>query len=366
MEYPFDKYRTTEIPNSDEIKQKRKGKKTVAMVGMANTSRHLAPYDDLSIPIWALNESATPRFDYLKRCDRIYQLHPEWDWSRPYNHNYEKYPEWLKEKHGNMEIVMQEKYEQVPNAVKYPFDEIVAKFGGEAMYFTSSMPYLVAHALYENYTRIELYGFEMAANEEYANQKPCAEFWLGVAIGRGCEVYVPPGNPLLGKTMQLYGYEMAPGILPMHIEIRKRAYITDQQRASKEMAEHEGQKKQILEKIKTITDDAAKRVEWKKVTELDNKLSWDVARLNVVNGLLYETTIEENSLSGHLQQWHSVYDKNMPMIVGVRTTPALTSPVILPQEMLRLRVDGKEEKPKQDPRAALARVQGRHRHKKRK
>ncbi len=149
----FDELRKTPLPDSDEVKLAREGKKTVAFVGMASTSRHLAPFDNKDIPIWALNESATPRFDFLKRCDRIYQMHQEWDFLRWNNHNYEEYRKWLKERH-DLEIFMQDdiaKQGTYPSAKPYPLKEIMETFGATALYFTSSVCYLIAHALYEEY-----------------------------------------------------------------------------------------------------------------------------------------------------------------------------------------------------------------------
>ena len=330
MEYKFDSYRTTLLPNSDEIKEARKGRKTVAMVGMASTTRHLAPYDDETIPIWALNESATPRFDFLKRCDRIYQLHPEWDWSRFGNHNYDKYAEWLKE-NKVVEVVMQEVYSKVPKSVKYPIEEIVKKFGNEALYFTSSAPYLIAHALYEGYTRIEMYGFEMAADEEYSNQKPCAEFWLGVAIGQGCDIYLPPGNPLLGKEMALYGYEMVVGILPMHVELRKRAAFTQMEELKRKMAINEGTRVELVKKLSITPDDSAKQVIVKQITDLDNQTSMTVGQINFIQGAMAEIHNEESSLQGHLAKWNDVTSKNAAIMAAQRKEPAIVKPAIIPE-----------------------------------
>ncbi len=43
-------------------------------------------------------------------------------------------------------------------------------------------------------------------NSEYAHQRPSAEFFLGVAFGRGIELHIPPGSDLL-KATHLYGFE---------------------------------------------------------------------------------------------------------------------------------------------------------------
>lgn len=339
----FDTCRMFPAPTSEEVKAAREGKKTVAMVGMASTSRSFAPFDNPDIPIWALNESATPKFDYLKRVDRIYQLHPDWDFLRPYNHNYEDYPKWIKEKHP-FEIVMQEKYQFVPSAIRYPIEDIINKFGKRALYFTSSAPYLIAHALYEGYQRIEMYGFEMAADEEYANQKPCTEFWLGAAIGMGVDVYLPPGNALLGGEMRLYGYEMRVGILPMHVEIRKRAIIQQNGELQKQLSEFEGKKKALVEKVKAAPDNEKGEL-IKQITAIDNELSWVVGRINYCSGALGEIRNEENSLNGHLAKWEDSRSQKAALMIAKRETPAVVKPAVITPEMARWHVEESPAKP---------------------
>lgn len=336
----FNEWRKTELPNSDEVKRARAGKKTVAMVGMATTSRHLAPYDDETIPIWALNESATPRFDYLKRVNRIYQLHPEWDFTRPGNHNYEDYPKWIREKHP-FEIMMQEQDGRYPSGVRFPIEAIIERFGPESLYFTSSAPYMIAHALLEGYNRIEMYGFEMAANEEYANQKPCAEFWLGVAIGAGCEIYLPPGNALLGKEMMLYGYEMTPGINPMHVELRKNAIRQQLDENTRLKQESEGLKKEIQERLKKATTNEEKVTFLQQITKLDNDISLYVGRINFCSGIMSEIRNEENSLNGHLAKFEDVRSRKAMIYRGIRSAPALTQPQTIDPESAKWHVEGK-------------------------
>ena len=66
---------------------------------------------------------------------------------------------------------------------KYPYDDIVYKFGTE--YFTNSICYVIAYALYTGVKKISLYGCEHLSAREYAQQKAGVEFWLGIAKGMG-------------------------------------------------------------------------------------------------------------------------------------------------------------------------------------
>ena len=147
-------------------------------------------------------------YPWMKRWDRWFQIHERKYFTREVV--VEHYP-WLQEKHGKP-IYMQHMYEDVPDSVEYPLGQIIDRFFGKARkgdkkfkYFTSTMPYMIALALNEGVDRIEIYGMEMSGPTEYVEQKPCGEFWLGVLMGMGVELYLPPNNQML--TGKLYGYQ---------------------------------------------------------------------------------------------------------------------------------------------------------------
>jgi hypothetical protein len=200
---PVDRY------TANKLRKLRKGKKTVAMVGMAVTTCALAPFEDKSVEIWALNEMHA--WPWLKRADRWFQVHHSDSWKRPKaKRNVLGHLEWLRENPLDIPIYMQYWHEDIPKSVAYPLREVCAKFfknfrRGDAKikYFTSTLAYEMGIALLEGFERIELYGFEMASNDEYLEQKGCAEFWVGLAMGLGVEVYVPPHCIMMWSN--LYG-----------------------------------------------------------------------------------------------------------------------------------------------------------------
>lgn len=86
---------------------------------------------------------------------------------------------------------------------EYPYDEIVSRFGID--YFSNTIAYMIALAVYEGYEKIRLYGVDMAP-EEYKNEMPSVEFWLGVAIGQGIKVEISQGSSLFKtRTGKRYG-----------------------------------------------------------------------------------------------------------------------------------------------------------------
>jgi len=109
-------------------------------------------------------------------------------------------------------VYMQKKFKSIPNSVRYPFDEIVKYFSPyftdpvHARYFTNSISFMLALAIYEGFQEIAIYGVDLAVTTEYSEQRPSCEFWIGVAVGRGIKVHIPLQSDLL-KTRFIYGFE---------------------------------------------------------------------------------------------------------------------------------------------------------------
>lgn len=101
-----------------------------------------------------------------------------------------------------------------PACKPYPMDEAAALMGGRT-YFTSSFSYMLAMALLQDdVTEIGIWGVDLADGTEYTEQRPCAEFLIGMAMGRGIKVTIPERSALL-KTAWVYGLEPAPGDNPL-------------------------------------------------------------------------------------------------------------------------------------------------------
>jgi hypothetical protein len=88
----------------------------------------------------------------------------------------------------------------------YPLKEVVEYFGVD--YFTNTVDYAIALAIYRGFTEIDLYGVNMAFGSEYEFEKPGVEFWIGQAMGRGIKVTVFGSESTILKTRDglLYGY----------------------------------------------------------------------------------------------------------------------------------------------------------------
>jgi hypothetical protein len=98
---------------------------------------------------------------------------------------------------------LQEPHPELSHSAAYPLDEITARFG---RYFTSTVSYMIAMAIHAHASEIFLFGVDMKTSSEYAYQRPCVEYMIGLAQGSGIEVCIHDQSPLL-KSKGLYGYE---------------------------------------------------------------------------------------------------------------------------------------------------------------
>jgi hypothetical protein len=191
-----------------------------------------APWDDLSIEIFSLNDAYLCRDKAgkgLRRVNRWYELHPfDKMWLRPadkpvvYAHEIPKghyvrpegHLEWLKTQAMTIPVVLQQNPpdDWPSNAFRLPLEAIEAKFGmfwGDQPYWASGPSFMLAHAILEGYQEIHVYGIHLSTQAEYIEQRPNFEHLLGIAKGLGIKVVMAPKSPLL-KHGWKYAYEPKP------------------------------------------------------------------------------------------------------------------------------------------------------------
>lgn len=183
---------------SGETAQTEKPKK-VAIVGFAPTWPH-APFDDESFEIWACNE-----FHLLnKRISVLFELHSHHEIEQKEKNlaGRGRHLEWM-QREAKIPIMMCKKFEDIPTAVAYPKDHIVERFG---TYFTNTISWQIALAIDLGFQEIQLWGVNMANDEEYASQRPSCEYFIGLARGMGIKVTIPDESDLC-KSWTLYGFD---------------------------------------------------------------------------------------------------------------------------------------------------------------
>jgi hypothetical protein len=197
----------------------------IAIVGAHEASMGLAPYDDKSWLIWPYSPSTAGK---VRRVDAWHELHAvAWlanerntSWVRPYC-------EYMRSL--TVPVFMQGPNALVPNAVAFPKDALVERFGNE--FFTSTAAWLLAKAITEQPEEIGIYGIDMSCDGEYAYERPGCHYFIKTARGLGIKVTIPPQSDLDVAT-PLYGYGDAnPASIKMAehaCELRERITGMDQ------------------------------------------------------------------------------------------------------------------------------------------
>lgn len=264
--------------------------KTIALVGFADNTSYLAK-DTKADEIWSLR--TWYKIADLPRVDRLFEIHP-YEFLHGRRDDTE-YIEYLQRAHP-FPIYMQEINPDKPSSVVYPLEEVIHNLfvnlrRGEKVirYFTSTFSYMLALAILENPDRIEIYGFDMAWGTEYQYQKAGAEFMIGVAAGRGIEVYIPEECNLL--KARLYGYEALRMITRQYLEARQIQYdnLLSEKMAQLNLASGEWNQRNGNEQ--------ANRELWEKIRKLTDEVNVYSGALQAINQLIKQCDLEEIGVS---------------------------------------------------------------------
>ena len=91
---------------------------------------------------------------------------------------------------------------RVITADDYPLYKIIDKFNSR--YFTNTVSYMIAYAIYEGVDSIDIYGVDMSGAGEYVNQRGSLMYWIGRAESMGIKVTMANG---IMDPVFLYGLE---------------------------------------------------------------------------------------------------------------------------------------------------------------
>lgn len=167
----------------------------VVILGYAPSSRDLAPFKDQSFEIWGMNEL----YLLVPRIDVLFDVH-DYELMKSKERN-PKHLEWLQ--NAKIPVYMQKHFDDIPRSLPLPLKAMVDAHGS---YFTNSVSYMISLAILMGYKEIHLYGIDMATDVEYQVQRPSVEYFVGIAVGAGIDVYIPPQSDIC-KSPYLYGYE---------------------------------------------------------------------------------------------------------------------------------------------------------------
>jgi hypothetical protein len=84
----------------------------------------------------------------------------------------------------------------------YPLNAICKVF--DTTYFTSSIAYMIAYALWVGTKEINIFGVDMEGDSEYSKQRPCLAYWIGYCKAKGVKINL--SNTLTNPAFK-YGYD---------------------------------------------------------------------------------------------------------------------------------------------------------------
>lgn len=260
----------------------------VALVGGASETRWMLDKSQAD-EFWTVNWSYN--YDWIKRIDRLFEVHPAWlyasvdkpEWKKPREHW-----EWLK-KHVGYPVYMQKSFAVIPESIEYPLDTVIGDIFGDRLLtltkngeyipgdiFGSSMDYMMGLAILEGWDEIEIIGIEMGSTTEYRYQRESFAVWTGIAIGRGIRVIRGEGSSLF--RIKRYGYEGGQMIFRQDLERLYEKRAEDYMVALARVQLHEGKMAQwvdggadvpmeMAEEYRDLRDDLTIKLGWKQSLE---------------------------------------------------------------------------------------------------
>lgn len=168
---------------------------TVAIVGLSPSTRHLIPADS---EIWGLPWD----YELAPRMSRMFEMHDRGLLEHPDAMRPDDYWERLSEAH--CPVYMQRHYSDIPKSVPYPLEDLERTiFKGfprwdQTDWYNSSPAYMIALAIYAGHD-FGLYGIDVLDESEFQTERNCLEFLIGMAMGRGLNVFIPEGPTALCK-----------------------------------------------------------------------------------------------------------------------------------------------------------------------
>lgn len=210
-----------------------KEQKKLCILGTASSMKE-APFEDESFEIWGM--AGLIEDDDCKRLDKAFEMHPRRHWGQ--------LPVLMRLNKFSGEIYMQDHYEEIPNSVRFPIEEIREEFHlpvmGENLYVTNTITWQILLGLHEGFRDFAIFGVHMAHDTEYAYQLPSCSWALGLIHGKMLAgepytLHLPEQSSLL-KARYEYGYK-EPSELMVAIDQRVQGLKAGVDKTSKEMAD---------------------------------------------------------------------------------------------------------------------------------
>lgn len=182
--------------------------KKVCIVGGVTREECMPGWSDDSREYWGLN-AIRPAWFPNNRWTRWFNLHRYAHLRRDWADGLEREIEWARNNPRVPFHVLDEWTSELPNRVLFPHQMGFAR----DTYHAGSFDMLVAYAVMQGFTLIELHGVRLDdPHAEPISARACLEYWIGFAEGRGCTVKVGDDCELMAqyhlvKSHTTYGWD---------------------------------------------------------------------------------------------------------------------------------------------------------------
>ena len=163
-----------------------------------------------------MREAFTGEADEIWGCSRTYEK--QRDFSRYFfldhpghlSWDIEQVATWTREVNSlKVPVYMLKHFSEVPLSLSFPLQSLLGRFPRGR--YSSTIAYMVAFALFEGFDKIILHKIlEVASAGDYSVQKPCLDYWCGIADGMGIDLDLT-SDSLVAKPMpwqsEFYGYQ---------------------------------------------------------------------------------------------------------------------------------------------------------------
>lgn len=170
------------------------GVKAVRIVGFSK-GREAAWRDRPdSTEVWGFNDlhHDFPIDQYI--FHRWFQLHDRAYLKEMWSPSYWVHLAWLKQLSATiMPVYTTELWPDVRASVRYPKEEVAA-LTPHGAYHAGSFDWMLAFAILQGFATVDIYGVNFSSGGEPISARPCLEYWMGVAEGRGMRVTVHGGD----------------------------------------------------------------------------------------------------------------------------------------------------------------------------
>jgi hypothetical protein len=280
----------------------------VVIVGFTDhrTEAFEAPYNDGTWERWGLNELY--RYTPLEEYDRWFEVH-----GRAYlekDEDGKKHMQDLGSDKFRIPIYMQQTWDDIPASVRFPKDELIGRLGSE--YWTNCPAWMIGMAIAMGYRSIHVCGIDMAQDTEYAQQRPCCEYWLGYARGKGIEVSVADTSDLMAHV-GVYGYEGSGSKLSRKLRERLAWLHREDNARLKILRGMDGEYQR--QRTHLITEMERARGAMMELSRLP-KIASRTARIEALDKHVGETQAKLNALEAEYQQKHAAVMAERNQIVG--------------------------------------------------